>query len=459
MIRRSRYVADVRSRRGEVPALRRTEGGRGTAIAPPCGLMPGAPRHEPVLVENRWVPGPDELAVFFGVRELSGMFVKTLRVPATARAYILQGEQATEVPQGEYEIEGFFTRLNHLLRDQHAEILVTRSGALPVEFELDGLRSAEHLEVTARWRCRAHRERAGLRPPLHDDAGHGQKRTPARTAAAPRAPAGGRIRRRTVAARDGGRARTAPAARPAPAGRPRHSAGGVRPGDGAGGDAGAAPRPLRRQPRPHRQPVAGGRRGAGQGRACEPAGRAVHRRRMAPHRARREEARLAQRRTELRQGESLDRAELTLRNAERAQAIRAREIELYGRIVEPRTRKQAIERGAAGSRRGTRTRTDAERRRAPGRGRAVGTTCASWRHSHARRSRRWPARTPPRRARWPQQRFTHQLLQQQIRNKIEQAHGIEDASRQRAELRACTPPRRTRRAGPARSTPRSMRAA
>jgi hypothetical protein len=33
-----------------------------------------------------------------------------------------------------------------------------------------------------------------------------------------------------------------------------------------------------------------------------------------------------------------------------------------------------------------------------------------------------------------QQRFSHQLLQQQIRNKIEQARGIEDAARQRAEL-------------------------
>jgi hypothetical protein len=32
------------------------------------------------------------------------------------------------------------------------------------------------------------------------------------------------------------------------------------------------------------------------------------------------------------------------------------------------------------------------------------------------------------------QRFAHQLLQQQIRNKIEQARGIEDAARQRAEL-------------------------
>lgn len=114
-----------------------------------CGLLLGAPRHKPVLVDNRWAPGPDELAVFFGVRALSGIFVKTLHVPATARAYILQGGQATEVPQGEYEIEGFFTRLNNLLRDQHAEILVTRSGALPVEFSLQGLTTCEHLLVDA----------------------------------------------------------------------------------------------------------------------------------------------------------------------------------------------------------------------------------------------------------------------------------------------------------------------
>jgi hypothetical protein len=114
-----------------------------------CGLLLGAPRHKPVLVDNRWAPGADELAVFFGVRELSGIFVKTLHVPATARAYILQGGQATEVPQGEYEIEGFFTRLNNLLRVQHAEILVTRSGALPVEFSLTGLGTCEHLQVDA----------------------------------------------------------------------------------------------------------------------------------------------------------------------------------------------------------------------------------------------------------------------------------------------------------------------
>src|SRR4051812_31478025 len=114
-----------------------------------CGLTLGAPRNEPVLRDNRWIPGPDELAVFFGVRELSGIFVKTLRVPATTRAYILQADKATEVPQGEYEIEGFFTRLNHLLRDQNAEILITRSAALPVSFEFDDLQTADHLMVSS----------------------------------------------------------------------------------------------------------------------------------------------------------------------------------------------------------------------------------------------------------------------------------------------------------------------
>ena len=114
-----------------------------------CGLTLGAPRNEPVLRDNRWIAGPDELAVFFGVRELSGLFVKTLRVPATTRAYILQADKATEVPQGEYEIEGFFTRLNHLLRDDHAEILITRSAALPVAFAFDDLHSAECLKLSA----------------------------------------------------------------------------------------------------------------------------------------------------------------------------------------------------------------------------------------------------------------------------------------------------------------------
>ncbi|GAB2838034.1 hypothetical protein GCM10027277_01100 [Pseudoduganella ginsengisoli] len=116
-----------------------------------CGLSLGAPRSEPVLRDNRWIPADDELAVYFGINKLSGLFNKVLRVPAATRAYILQGDKATEVPQGEYELESFFTRLNNLLRDQHAEILITRSAPLPVDFTFSDLHTAEYLKISARF--------------------------------------------------------------------------------------------------------------------------------------------------------------------------------------------------------------------------------------------------------------------------------------------------------------------
>lgn len=44
---------------------------------------------------------------------------------------------------GDYEVEGFFSRLANLGRDRYAEILITRQAALPAEFELNGLLCAE----------------------------------------------------------------------------------------------------------------------------------------------------------------------------------------------------------------------------------------------------------------------------------------------------------------------------
>jgi hypothetical protein len=116
-----------------------------------CGLTLGAPRSEPVLRDNRWIPANDELAVYFGMRQLSGIFTKTLHVPPTTRAYILQSGQASEVPPGDYELEGFFARLGKLLRDQNGEILITRTTPLPVEFNFSDLHSAEFLKLSARF--------------------------------------------------------------------------------------------------------------------------------------------------------------------------------------------------------------------------------------------------------------------------------------------------------------------
>ncbi|MFJ1466683.1 coiled-coil domain-containing protein [Massilia orientalis] len=411
---------------------------RGTSAADgyctACGLMLGTPRNEPVLVENRWVPGPDELAVFFGVRALSGVFVKTLRVPATARAYVLQGDQATEVPQGEYEIEGFFTRLNHLLRDQHAEILVTRSSALPVEFELDGLASAEHLEVSARLALSVRIEsvpafaRHFMTMPGTVKADHLRELLlqPVRQLA------GEFVAARSLREMAGQREL-----------RPeldQHLQGGLAT---LLADYGLAIVRVETLALRHdRFDANRARIGSLWLAVDEQRVKVEHARQLDElysddewRRIAREEsqARLAHRRAELRQGAGIERAEMSLQNAERAQAIRAREIELYGRIVESRSRKHAIERGAQD------LVAELEHELAQKRGARVDqeTEWAHLRELAAVRMREEVAlaRQDAAQARTvAAQRFAHQLLQQQIRNKIEQARGIEDAARQRAEL-------------------------
>ena len=117
--------------------------GAGGNYCSACGISLGAPH--PLLRNNRWLPQDDEMAVFFGIEQVTGLFRKALLVPPGARAWILQSNQATEVPPGEYELEGFFSRLNHLLRNRPAEILITRSAPFVLEFALADIASAEFL--------------------------------------------------------------------------------------------------------------------------------------------------------------------------------------------------------------------------------------------------------------------------------------------------------------------------
>jgi hypothetical protein len=153
------------------------------------------------------------------------------------------------------------------------------------------------------------------------------------------------------------------------------------------------------------------------------------------HRIAREEqaARRRLRRLELQEKETLDRGEITLGYAERALAMRAREIDLYARVMEAKSRREAIERGAG------ETLAELEHDLAQKRGQRAGEQ-AEWAHLQALAAIRMrgalevaqqetaQARTLAR------QRFSQQLLTQQIRNKVEQAAEIEDAARRRAEL-------------------------
>ena len=399
-----------------------------------CGLTLGAARSEPIFRDNRWIPADNELAVFFGVRELSGLFVKTLRVPATTRAYILQGEAATEVPQGEYEIEGFFTRLNNLLRDQHAEILITRSSPMPVAFDFDELQTAEHLAVSARFTVSVKVENVAA------FARHFMTMPGTVTSEHLRellAPSVRQLAAEFIA------------------GQPMRDM--------------ASNADLRPQ-LDERLQGALKMRMAQYGLAVVQVDTlSLHHDKFDANRARigslylvadernvqlehakhidqlyddeewqriyraEQEERLRHRRQELGQDAAIDKAELSLQGAERLQAIRAREIELYGRIVDSKNRKQALERGAG------EIVVELEHELAK-KGAAREDESTQWAHLrhlaqiHMRTELELAQQGANESRQLAQQRFSHQLLQQQIQNKISQALGIEDEARKRAEL-------------------------
>jgi hypothetical protein len=399
-----------------------------------CGLTLGAPRNEPVLRENRWLPAPNELAVFFGVRELSGLFVKTLRVPATTRAYILQGDKATEVPQGEYEIEGFFTRLNHLLRSQHAEILITRSAALPVEFAFDDLQTVEHLKISAGFTVSVKIEQVAA------FARHFMTLPGAVTVDHLRellAPSVRQLAEEFVAGQSLRDMARNPELR---AQLDERLQGALKMRLAQYGLAVAQVDTLALR---HDKFDANRER-------VGTLWLVVDERHVQLEHAKQldqlyddaewqkisreeQESRLRYRRTELRQDEAIERAELSLQNSDRMQAIRAREIDLYGRIVESKNRRQAIERGAGDAL------AELEHELAK-KDAARGDESSEWAHlRHLAQIRmRTELEITQQEAlearQMAQQRFSHKLLLQQIENKVAQALQIEDEVRKRAEL-------------------------
>ncbi|ATQ77592.1 hypothetical protein CR152_26125 [Massilia violaceinigra] len=399
-----------------------------------CGLTLGAPRNEPVFRENRWIPGPDDLAVFFGVEQLSGLFVKTLRVPATTRAYILQAGQATEVPQGEYEIEGFFTRLNHLLRNQHAEILITRTAAMPVEFSLDDLLTAEHLAIGARFTVSVKIEQVSA------FAQHFMTMPGAVTSSHLRELLEPSVRQLAAEFIAGQSIRDMSGNRDLRPQLDERLQGSLKLRLAQYGLAVVQVDTLAL--RHDKFDAHQARIGTLWLVADERHVKLEHAKQLDElyndeewQRIRREEQenRLRYRRQELRQDDSIEKAELTLQNAERLQSLRAREIDLYGRIVDSKSRKQALERGAGD------IVNELEHELAK-KGAAREDESTEW--AHLRHLAQLRMRTELEVAQQgalemrqlAQQRFSHQLLQQQIQNKIAQALGIEDESRKRAEL-------------------------
>ncbi|SFU51152.1 SPFH domain-containing protein [Pseudoduganella namucuonensis] len=389
---------------------------------------------EPVLRDNRWIPANDELAVYFGVDALSGIFTKTLRVPATTRAYILQGDKATEVPQGEYEIEGFFTRLNNLLRDQHAEILITRTTPLPVEFCFSDLHTTEHLKVAARFTVGVKVENVPAFAQHFMTAPGAVTTLRLHDLLAPSV-------RQVAAEFIGGRAMRDMSNNPDL--RPQlderlQSALKLRLAEFGLAVVQVETLALRHDKYDSNRERIGTLWLVADERHVQ----LEHVKQLDELYSEeewqaiwREEQKMRSdfRRAELRQDAAVDKAELAMREAERMQAVRARNVDLYARIVESKTRQQAFERGAGAAL------TELEHELARKKTARMGEA-AAW--EHVRQLAQIKMRTELEltqqegleERQLAKQRFSHQLHLQQIQNQVAQAMTIEDEAHRRAML-------------------------
>ncbi|MBC3911518.1 hypothetical protein [Undibacterium umbellatum] len=116
-----------------------------------CGLMLSSPRHEPVLRQKRWLPKENEVAMYFGVRPLSSIARQDLHIPVSARAYVVQEGRFVELLAGDYINQDISSQLMGLQIDKSAEILLTRLNPFALLFAFEDLHTAEFLAIAAKF--------------------------------------------------------------------------------------------------------------------------------------------------------------------------------------------------------------------------------------------------------------------------------------------------------------------
>ena len=409
-----------------------------------CGLSLGAPGSDAVLHANQWRLAEDQLALFFGVRELSSLFggaARRLQVPAESRAWIVQSDAFTLIPAGDYDSTAFFARLPALLPARPAEVLIARADALSLEFDLPDLASTELLGVAASLRIDIALgqpdafARQFMRAPGAVTRAHLHALLLPSVRQIALEFIGSRALREMDANADlrpelNERLQSALTQRLAPSGLAvaRVETISLRHDKRAGGDAGDA---------------CIGTLWLGGLPAQELEQHSLERMKQLDQlydeeewqRIRREEmaARHAHRRAELRQDATLEKAELGHQEAERLQALRGRQIDLYGRILEAKSRRQALDHGAALAL------GELEQELAQ-KGAQRADEAANWEHVRAlaaikmRSELELSQLNGREQIQLAQQRFTHQVHLQSIAQQIESALLIDDEAGRRAQL-------------------------
>lgn len=104
---------------------------------------------KPKLKANRWEPEADELAVFFPLHSLGGVFTSNLYVPPGTRALLLKDNKLSPLEEGEHNIATLGDKVNNFFGSAPGEVLITRLAALQIPFTFTNLRTTDRLDVQA----------------------------------------------------------------------------------------------------------------------------------------------------------------------------------------------------------------------------------------------------------------------------------------------------------------------
>lgn len=405
-----------------------------------CGLSLGTPGNDAVLHANQWRLADDQLALFFGVRELSSLFGgsgRRLQLPQDSRAWIVQSDAFTSIPAGDYDSAAFFARLPQLLPARPAEVLIARGAPLALTFDLPALASSEQLQIAATFQVEIALgqpdafARQFMRAPGAVTLAHLHALLlPSVRQIALEFTASRALREMDANAdlrpQFNERLQTALTQRLAPSGLAvarvetlalRHDR--LDADDSCIGTLwlGGLQAPDGEQALERTQQLD-----------------ELYDREEWQRIAREEQAaRHAHKRLELQQDAKLGQAELAHQEAERLQALRARQIDLYGRILEAKSQRQALDHGAAVA-------LDELKQALAKKGAGYANEAAEWKHVQALAAIRMRSElelsqlSGREQVQLAQQRFTHQVHLQAIAQQVESALLIDDEAGRRAQL-------------------------
>ena len=126
----------------------------GTDTCAQCGYLLGAAKqgqNAPSLRENQFLLADNEVALFFDVEELSLLFTQNMRVPNSASATVFQHGKSIEISASDFETQGISMRLADLSRGQPAQVLVTRQLPSNLQIDIKDLHTAEFMAITAKF--------------------------------------------------------------------------------------------------------------------------------------------------------------------------------------------------------------------------------------------------------------------------------------------------------------------